>query len=78
MELQTQRLKIVACTETLLSTIPVEEYEIGPHINMYLENLKKDSTLLGWGVWLVINKKTIILLEILDLKVNPILQIPLK
>lgn len=29
MELQTERLKIVPCTDELLSTISTEEYEIG-------------------------------------------------
>ncbi|MCM3457309.1 GNAT family N-acetyltransferase [Heyndrickxia oleronia] len=57
MELQTERLKIVPCTDELLSTISTEEYEIGPHITMFLEKLREDSTQLGWGVWLVINKE---------------------
>ena len=30
---------------------------MGPHINKYLEELKEDSTLLGWGVWFVINQE---------------------
>ncbi|WP_342539954.1 GNAT family N-acetyltransferase [Heyndrickxia sp. FSL K6-6286] len=57
MELQTERLKIVPCTDELLSTISTEEYEIGPHITMFLEKLREDSTQLGWGVWLVIIKE---------------------
>ncbi|MBS4199150.1 GNAT family N-acetyltransferase [Bacillus sp. FJAT-49732] len=58
MELHTQRLKIVPCTDELLSTISTEEYKIGPHIKMFLEKLREDSTELGWGVWLVINKES--------------------
>lgn len=57
MELQTERLKIVPCTDELLSTISTEEYKIGPHIKMFLDKLREDSTQLGWGVWLVINKE---------------------
>ncbi|MBS4214786.1 MULTISPECIES: GNAT family N-acetyltransferase [Neobacillus] len=57
MELQTERLKIVPCTDELLSTISPEDYKIGPHIKMFLEKLKEDSTQFGWGVWLVINKE---------------------
>ncbi|GIN41358.1 GNAT family N-acetyltransferase [Heyndrickxia oleronia] len=57
MELQTERLKIVPCTDELLSTISTEAYEIGPHITMFLEKLREDSTQLGWGVWLVIIKE---------------------
>jgi ribosomal-protein-alanine N-acetyltransferase len=33
-------------------------YEIGPHIESHLLELEQDSSLLGWGVWLVINKET--------------------
>ncbi|MGE7690329.1 GNAT family N-acetyltransferase [Lysinibacillus sp. NPDC097214] len=58
MNLQTQRLKIIPCTEQSLSNFPREEYEIGPHIIQYLEELKEDSPLSGWGVRLVINKET--------------------
>ena len=58
MNLQTKRLKIIPCTEQVLSGYPVGEFEIGPHILQYLENLKEDSTLSGWGVWLVIHKET--------------------
>ncbi|WP_026575647.1 GNAT family N-acetyltransferase [Bacillus sp. UNC438CL73TsuS30] len=57
MELQTERLKIVPCTDELLSMISTEEYKIGPHIKMFLEKLREDSTQLGWGVWLVINRE---------------------
>ncbi|MDL4842427.1 GNAT family N-acetyltransferase [Aquibacillus rhizosphaerae] len=58
MEIQTKRLKIISCTEEALSNnSKSEEYEIGPHINMYLEELQEDSSLLGWGVWLVIEKE---------------------
>lgn len=57
MKLQTQRLQIITCTVESLSTFSTDDYEIGPHINMYIKELKKDSTLLGWGVWLVIDKE---------------------
>jgi ribosomal-protein-alanine N-acetyltransferase len=57
MELHTQRLKIVPCTVESLSTYATKEYKIGKHINNYLEKLKQDSSILGWGIWLVINKE---------------------
>ncbi|WML55984.1 GNAT family protein [Neobacillus sp. PS2-9] len=57
MELQTQRLKIVPCTDESISNYATKEFKIGSHINNYLEKLKDDSSLICWGVWLVINKE---------------------
>lgn len=57
MELQTERLIIVPCTDELVSTISTERYEMGPHIKRYVEKLREDSAQLGWGVWLVITKE---------------------
>lgn len=58
MELLTERLILIPCTEESISIIRTsEEYEMGPHINKYLGELKEDSTLLGWGVWFVINQE---------------------
>ncbi|MCH1625325.1 GNAT family N-acetyltransferase [Ferdinandcohnia quinoae] len=58
MELQTERLKLTPCTIESLLTYSTKEYELGPHIGMYLEKLKRDTSVLGWGVWLVIDKQT--------------------
>ncbi|GAQ19775.1 GNAT family acetyltransferase [Oceanobacillus picturae] len=58
MKLQTQRLIITPCTEETLQIISTtHEYKIGPHINLYIEELKEDPSLIGWGVWLVINRE---------------------
>ncbi|MCP1143332.1 GNAT family N-acetyltransferase [Lysinibacillus endophyticus] len=58
MKLQTQRLIIRPCTEEALQEISTtDEVKIGPHIDMYLDDLKKDPSLIGWGVWLVLNKE---------------------
>lgn len=56
MELQTQRLKLIPCTENTVSTISGDEFKIGPHIEFHISELKNDPTLYGWGVWLVIDK----------------------
>lgn len=56
MELQTQRLVIVPCTDESLSKYAIRGVKIGSHINNYLKKLNEDPSLLGWGVWLVINK----------------------
>ncbi|WP_010095851.1 GNAT family N-acetyltransferase [Ornithinibacillus scapharcae] len=58
MELGTKRLILTPCTEQSLSTYNAREYSIRPHIATYLERLKEDCSLLGWGVWLVIDKNT--------------------
>ena len=58
MELQTERLLLTPCSDESLSTYSTREYELGPHIEMDLEKLKKDNSLLGWGVWLVIDSQT--------------------
>ncbi|WP_456275204.1 GNAT family N-acetyltransferase [Bacillus sp. AK128] len=56
MKLHTERLIIVPCTNELIIEIS-EEYKIGPHILDYLKKLSEDSSLLGWGAWLVIQKE---------------------
>lgn len=71
MELQTERLKIVPCTVELLSTISTEEYKIGPHIKMFLEKLREDSTQFGWGVWLVIIKENNMIIGDIGFKGKP-------
>ena len=56
MQLITKRLVIIPCTERALKSIsPMDKYQFGLHINRYIEELKKDASLLGWGVWLVID-----------------------
>ncbi|WP_231495844.1 GNAT family N-acetyltransferase [Paucisalibacillus sp. EB02] len=56
--LQTERLTLTPCTDEALLTYSTKGYKLGPHIGMYLEELKKDASALGWGVWLVIDKQT--------------------
>jgi len=54
MNITTQRLTLVPCTEDLVLSI-ADGYEMGPHIEFHIEDLKKDATLLGWGPWFVIH-----------------------
>lgn len=55
MELLTDRLRLIPCTEQ-----SVDRYlrgdEIAPHIKMCVNGLRDDPSLLGWGVWLVLDK----------------------
>ena len=55
MQLTTQRLIIIPCTEETISSF---QYKIGPHIKMHIENLRSDPTLIGWGPWLVLEKNS--------------------
>ena len=57
MELHTKNLKLVPCNEQFLASAS-SDYQLGHHIKNYLEELNKDSSLLGWGVWFVIEKET--------------------
>ena len=56
MELNTNRLKIIPCTvETVQITIE-QNYDNGPEVSNYLEQLRRDPSLLYWGSWIVIRK----------------------
>ena len=57
-KMETQRLLLVACTEETAAEASLAGYDIRPHIYEHLSALQKDSSLLGWGAWFVIRKKT--------------------
>jgi len=57
MKIKTKRLTLVPCTEDFIVSI-IDKYEIGPHIKFHIEELKNDATMLGWGVWFVINNES--------------------
>ncbi|WP_060205598.1 GNAT family N-acetyltransferase [Sporosarcina koreensis] len=58
MIINTNRLKVIACTPEFLSTISPESYEIGDHVREHVAELQNDATQLGWGVWFVMDKET--------------------
>ena len=58
MIINTNRLKVIACTPEFLSTISPESYEIGDHVKEHIAELQNDATQLGWGVWFVEDKET--------------------
>lgn len=58
MELITQRLKMIPCTREYISSISKEQYQMGGHITSHVTKLEQDSSLYGWGVWLVIEKES--------------------
>lgn len=54
MKIETDRLLIIPCTVESYDAFS-DKYKMEPHIEMHLEELKKDITLKGWGVWFVIH-----------------------
>lgn len=56
MILETTRLQIIPCTTESVQIAINQNYHNGPQISNYLENLKKDPSLLYWGCWLVVRK----------------------
>ncbi|WP_082451770.1 GNAT family N-acetyltransferase [Paenibacillus ihuae] len=52
MQVTTERLIITAFSQENYKKVS-ETYSIGKHIVNYLDNLKEDTELLGWGVWFV-------------------------
>jgi [ribosomal protein S5]-alanine N-acetyltransferase len=58
MKLETQRLTIIPVTHQLVEELSPKDYEIHGFIKSYLTDLKDDTSLLGWGVWFVIEKES--------------------
>lgn len=57
MKLETERLEIIPCTQESAQIAVEQSYDNGPQISMSLEMLKADATSLGWGTWLVVEKR---------------------
>ncbi|GGE62722.1 GNAT family N-acetyltransferase [Priestia taiwanensis] len=55
MHLETNRLYIIACTKEHACH---DGYDNGPHILYYLQQLEVDETLVGWGIWFVVEKES--------------------
>lgn len=58
MKLETERLTIVPVDHQFVEKLSPEDYKIHGFIKSYLEKLQEDASLLGWGVWFVIEKET--------------------
>jgi [ribosomal protein S5]-alanine N-acetyltransferase len=58
MKLETERLTIVPVDHQLVEKLSPEDYEIHGFIKSYLQKLQEDASLLGWGVWFVIERET--------------------
>ncbi|MFD1356985.1 GNAT family N-acetyltransferase [Fictibacillus halophilus] len=58
MKLETERLTIIPVDQQLVEKLSPGDYEIHGFIKSYLTDLKEDESLLGWGVWFVIEKET--------------------
>lgn len=71
MIIETPRLKIVDCTEETAQFARNQAYNNGPQMEDYLVKLKNDSTLIGWGSWLVIRKEDDIVIGDIGFKGKP-------
>jgi ribosomal-protein-alanine N-acetyltransferase len=59
LKIDTNRLEIIAIDGNNVQSPLIHPYsENKKHINRYLDQLKGDPQLLGWGVWIVIAKDT--------------------
>lgn len=56
MELETERLKIMPCTENTVLLAIKQNYDNGTQISNHLKELAADSSMLYWGTWLVLLK----------------------
>ncbi|GGP11711.1 GNAT family N-acetyltransferase [Oceanobacillus neutriphilus] len=71
MELETERLKVIPCTEETVKIAINQKYDNGPQISAYLKRLNEDSSLLYWGPWLVIRKSDGVVLGDIGFKGKP-------
>lgn len=71
MIIETPRLKIVDCTEETAQLARSQSYNNGPQMEEYLEKLKNDPTLVGWGSWLVIRKEDDLVIGDIGFKGKP-------
>lgn len=71
MNLETQRLVVIPCTEKTVEMAIHQGYDNGPHISSYLMQLKDDPSLLYWGSWLVVLKEEGIVIGDIGFKGKP-------
>lgn len=57
MVIQTERLLVVPSSPEHYDQYS-GQYDMGPHIDMHLEELKRDPSVKGWGVWFVLLRET--------------------
>lgn len=55
MEILTERLRLVVCTPENYSHFATQ-YDMGPHINMFVAELENEPERLGWGVWMIMDR----------------------
>ncbi|WP_186580221.1 GNAT family N-acetyltransferase [Aquibacillus kalidii] len=71
MELETNRLKVIPCTVDTVQFARNQNYDNGPEISTYLEQLNKDPSLQNWGSWLVVRKLDDIVIGDIGFKGKP-------
>ncbi len=69
--IETQRLILYPCTRARFFMAIEQGYPIGSHLSAYIDALRRQPKLLGWGVWLVHRKDTGAIIGDAGFKGNP-------
>ncbi|AQU79471.1 GNAT family N-acetyltransferase [Planococcus faecalis] len=71
MQIETKRLKMIPSDSHSAIMIATQNYRNGPQIADHIEALANDSTLYGWGSWLVLRKSDDVILGDAGFKGKP-------
>ncbi|MFD2830797.1 hypothetical protein [Corticicoccus populi] len=71
MEIYTERLKLVASSPEFISGLSQSGYQEGPHVKAHLSELEKDPSTLGWGVWIILEKNSDVIIGDAGFKGKP-------
>lgn len=70
MKIKTDRLILIPCTAESYQAYS-DQYEMGPHIEMHLGELKNDLESKGWGVWFVVHSDSKLVIGDVGFKGKP-------
>lgn len=70
MKIKTDRLLLIPCTAESYQAYS-NQYKMGPHIEMHLEELKNDIESKGWGVWFVVHSDSNLVIGDVGFKGKP-------
>ncbi|MDQ0427523.1 ribosomal-protein-alanine N-acetyltransferase [Planomicrobium stackebrandtii] len=71
MEIETKRLKMISCDSESIRLMEDQKYENGPQAANHVKALLDDSSMDGWGSWLVLRKSDGVILGDAGFKGKP-------